>query len=54
MKESKYNLFPDSSKQLIQSLAQNDPYLEIQNLSIKNPDNPSQLISAKIISYKVI
>jgi hypothetical protein len=54
MKESKYNLFPDSSKQLIHSLAQNDPYLEIQNLSIKNPDNPSQLISAKIISYKVI
>ncbi len=54
MRESKFRSFPKSSRQLIESVARDNSCLAIENIQIKNPDNPMQLIPAKIVKYSLI
>jgi hypothetical protein len=49
MKQSKYLSFPEKSRNNLESIS--NPRLTINDQKIKSPDNPSQLISAKIIIY---
>ena len=51
MKESKYLSFPLDSRTMIESIAV--PGFNINTQSIKCPDNPDNLIPAKIITYKI-
>jgi len=51
MKENKYSSFPPDSKTMIESISH--PGFKINTQSIKCPDNPDNLIPAKIITYKV-
>ncbi len=49
MKESKYNSFPDQSKQALENIALSG--FGIRSAVIKSPNNPVELIPAKIITY---
>jgi hypothetical protein len=49
MKVEKYNSFTVSDRATIES----NPYLKISDVKIKNPDNPIQLINAKLLTFKV-
>ncbi|MEG4633438.1 NgoPII family restriction endonuclease [Microcoleus sp. AR_TQ3_B6] len=51
MKESKYLSFPLDSRTKIESISV--PGFNINSQSIKCPDNPDNLIPAKIITYKI-
>ncbi|PSB41485.1 restriction endonuclease [filamentous cyanobacterium Phorm 6] len=51
MKESKYLSFPLDSRTTIESISV--PGFNINTQSIKCPDNPDNLIPAKIITYKI-
>ncbi|MEG4229178.1 NgoPII family restriction endonuclease [Microcoleus sp. N9_B2] len=51
MKESKYLSFPLDSRTKIESISV--PGFNINTQSIKCPDNPGNLIPAKIITYKI-
>jgi hypothetical protein len=48
--ENKYQSFPDSDKKYLEQL--NDSNFNILNIKIKSPNNPAQLISAKLITFK--
>ena len=49
MKESKYNSFPDTSRQTLENIAL--PGFGIRSAVIKSPNNPVELIPAKVITY---
>ncbi len=49
MREEKYNTFCTSDKQAIES----NQSITINNIRIKNPDNPAQLLNAKLIKIEV-
>jgi len=48
IKQEKYNLFPDEDKQMIE----NSQNISIQDIMIKNPNNPVQLIPAKLLTFR--
>jgi hypothetical protein len=50
MKESKYSSFPIQDRKQIEALSENS--LQILNVRIKSPNNPVELIPAKVIIYK--
>ncbi len=47
----KYNDLPREDKELLEK--SKFKYLDIQNVRIKNPNNPAQLIDAKLLTFKV-
>lgn len=49
--EDKYNSF--LNKEELENLEKENKYLEIKNVKIKNPNNPAQLRSAKLITFKI-
>lgn len=51
MKKEKYNSLPSEDKEAIENL-ENENVL-VQNIRIKNPNNPVQLIDAKLLIFKV-
>ena len=51
MKKEKYESLPYEDKELIENL-ENDN-IEVQDIKIKNPNNPVQLIDAKLLIFKV-
>jgi hypothetical protein len=53
MKESKYLSFPSVSRTALESLVNSDRELSINLQDIKSPDNPEQIIPARIINYKM-
>jgi hypothetical protein len=50
MRESKYETFSQSDRRTIETLDS----LNIKNIKIKNPNNPANLIDAKLINFKVV
>jgi hypothetical protein len=53
MKETKYLSFPIVSRNKLESCINFDRELSINLQNIKSPDNPEQVIPAKIINYKM-
>ncbi len=53
MKETKYLSFPIVSRNTLESLVSSDRNLSINLQNIKSPDNPEQVIPARIINYKM-
>jgi len=51
MKKEKYDSLPSEDKEAIENI-ENDN-VEVQNIRIKNPNNPVQLIDAKLLVFKV-
>ena len=51
MKEEKYLSFPSEIRMLLERIS--DKKFTIRNENIKSPNNPAQLIPAKIISYRI-
>ena len=49
--EDKYNSF--SNRKELENLEKENKNLEIKNVKIKNPNNPAQLRSAKLITFKI-
>ena len=49
--EDKYNSF--LHREELENLEKENKYLEIRNVKIKNPNNPAQLRSAKLITFKI-
>lgn len=48
---TKYNSFPNDSKNRIENL--NNPNLSIADVQVKDPNNPANLIDAKLIIFKL-
>lgn len=48
---TKYNSFPQESKNRLETLG--NPNLTINNVQVKDPNNPANLIEAKLIVFKV-
>ncbi len=48
---NKYNSFPTDSKNRIENL--NNPNLSIADVQVKDPNNPANLIDAKLITFKL-
>jgi hypothetical protein len=53
MKETKYLSFSTESRNILESYANSNYKLSIQLENINSPDNPEQVIPAKIINYKI-
>jgi hypothetical protein len=53
MKETKYLSLPIVSRNTLESLVNSDRDLSINLQNIKSPDNPEQVIPARIINYKI-
>ena len=49
--EDKYNSF--FNREELENLEKENKYLETKNVKIKNPNNPAQLRSAKLITFKI-
>lgn len=49
--EDKYNSF--LNREELENLEKENKYLEIKNVKIKNPNNPAQLRSAMLITFKI-
>lgn len=49
--DDKYNSF--FNREELENLEKENKYLEIRNVDIKNPNNPAQLRSAKLITFKI-
>ncbi len=49
LKKDKYNSFSDLDRKLVED----NPFLQIDDIKIKDPDNPANLIDAKLISYYI-
>ena len=49
--DDKYNSF--FNREELEKLEKENKYLEIRNVKIKNPNNPAQLRSAKLITFKI-
>jgi len=50
MKLDKYNSMPQEDREVLEQLEN----INIQDIKIKNPNNPIQLINAKLITFKVL
>ena len=48
---SKYDSFPTESKTKLETLG--NPNLTFQNVQVKDPNNPANLIEAKLIVFKL-
>ena len=48
--ESKYKSFPESDRKSLEQL--NDSNFNVLDIKIKSPNNPAQLINAKLITFK--
>ena len=51
MKKEKYNSFPDTDKTALESTTKENYLLE--DIKIKNPNNPASLLECKLITFKV-
>ena len=51
MKTDKYNSMPQEDRTMVENL--NNDNINIQDVMIKNPNNPIQLIDAKLLIFKV-
>ncbi len=51
MKKEKYNSLPSEDKESIENLKNEN--VSVQNIRIKNPNNPVQLIDAKLLIFKI-
>ena len=51
MKKEKYDSLPKEDKEAVENLKNEN--VSIQNIKIKNPNNPIQLIDAKLLVFKV-
>ena len=51
MKKEKYNSLPNEDKEVIENI-ENDN-VEVKDIKIKNPNNPVQVIDAKLLIFKV-
>jgi hypothetical protein len=51
MKKEKYESLPNEDKEAIENIDNNN--VEVKNVRIKNPNNPVQLIDAKLLVFKV-
>jgi hypothetical protein len=51
MKADKYNSMPQQDRTKVENL--NNDSINIQNVQIKNPNNPIQLIDAKLLTFKM-
>ncbi len=51
MKKEKYESLPTEDKKAIENINNNN--IEVQDIIIKNPNNPVQLIDAKLLTFKV-
>lgn len=49
---NKYNSFPNDSKNRIENLGNEN--LIINNVRIKDPNNPANLLDAKLIVFKIL
>jgi hypothetical protein len=49
---SKYNSFPNDSKNRIENLG--NPNLTINDVKVKDPNNPANLLDTKLIVFKVL
>ena len=49
--DDKYNSF--FNREELENLEKENKYLETKNVKIKNPNNPAQLRSAKLITFKI-
>lgn len=49
MKKEKYHSFPEGDRQKIE----NHPSLSVQEVQIKNPNNPVQLLESIMITYQI-
>lgn len=49
LKKEKYESFDEEYRKLVE----NNPFLKIENIRIKNPDNPANLMDAKLIIYQL-
>jgi hypothetical protein len=52
MRKEAYTKLPESSRKAVENCTH--PQLYIRDVHIKNPNNPVQLIDAKLITYKVL
>jgi hypothetical protein len=52
MTAKKYNSFPESDIKSIEQTSANTPNLEIEDIQIRSPNNPANLIQAKLITYQ--
>lgn len=50
--EEKYNSFPEEDRQALEHLAYNEHLLTIQDVKIKDPNNPANLLDAKVITLR--
>ena len=51
LQKEKYNTLPDADKEAIEAL--NNNKISVKDVKIKNPNNPAQLIDAKLLVFKV-
>jgi hypothetical protein len=51
MKTEKFDSFPEKDKKALLSLTKEN--YAIEDVEIKNPNNPAQLLNAKLITFKV-
>lgn len=51
MKEEKYLSFPSGVRMFLEAIS--DKGFTIKNVNIKSPNNPAQLIPAKMINYTI-
>lgn len=51
LKKEKYDTLPDADKEAIEAL--NNDKISVKDVKIKNPNNPAQLIDAKLLVFKV-
>ncbi|MCK5678602.1 MAG: NgoPII family restriction endonuclease [Flavobacteriaceae bacterium] len=51
MKKDKYDSLPTEDKEAIENIENNN--VEVKNVKIKNPNNPVQLMNAKLLIFKV-
>ena len=52
MTTEKYHSFPRSDLNSIEKMSVNIVNLEIRNIQIKSPNNPANLVDAKLITYQ--
>jgi len=51
--KSKYDRFPTKSKTAVETLENENPNLAISNVQVKDPNNPANLIEAKLITFSL-
>ena len=49
LRKEKYDSFIEEDRKLVEE----NPFLQINDIKIKNPDNPANLIDAKLIFYHI-